>query len=180
MPITTNINLFKETSNVPEYIPQALAKTKFFSLLLLTVTVICGIFVLIAYVVMKLQYDNQVRLKENLKIQLAAQSHKENMFLTVKSRIGVVEKVVAATKPMSQLIINAQNIADIAKLKSIVFNEQQKTLISYKADSFTDVFDMTAKIISLVSDKKVAKPELSGFSIDKNGFTVSYTYQPLW
>jgi hypothetical protein len=135
---------------------------------------------LIVYLVISMMQQSLISANERLTVQLNQQKAKENTFAVIKSRISVVNNVIKISKPISQIIKTAINIAPPPNLVSIAQSENDKVVLNYKISSVEDAILMTGILTSYYNQKKVSTPRMDEFQINKSGATLVFSFTPIW
>ena len=180
MNVSSNINLIKTSSGLPEYMLPLQNQYRNFSILALFAVIVSGALTLLVFLfiiarsqVLIIQKNSAARKLETLKV-------KENLFLAAKSRIGIVDAAVTSSHPKSALINNATNVAMPPNLQSIEEDTKLKVVMSFKCASIEDAISMAGTVYSLYQDKRVKNVNLTNFAINKNGMSIVFDYSPVW
>jgi hypothetical protein len=180
MIVSSNINLIKTSSGLPEYMVPLQNQYRNFSILALFTVIVSGAITLGAFLfivarsqVLIIQRNSATRKLETLKV-------KENLFLAAKSRIGIVDAAITSSHPKAVLINNATDVAVPPNLQSIEEDAKQKVVMRFKCGSIEEAITMAGTVYSLYQDKRVKNVNLTNFAIDKNGLSIVFDYTPVW
>lgn len=180
MPISTDINLVKGTNELPDFIGPLQSQYRNFSILVLLVVSAATALTLVLYTTIRVRHELLDRSKQSLTKQLAQEKVKENLFLVIRSRISVVDKVLALAYPISGLLSDATTIAQPPKLKSLSMISQDAVKLSFSADSIEDALSMMVSVITLKNNNRIKSVMLENFSIGYQGINLSISFKPVW
>jgi hypothetical protein len=181
MPDASNINLFKNKNNVPEYVGPLQAQVRNLSILILLAVIIASGITIFLYIGVKARNSYLAGQKTQLENRLQMQKKKESMYIAIKSRSQIVDKVVESTKKVTQVIDLVNSIVNYPKINGVSYDESNLINLSIKADGIEDAIVIAAKIIQSETDKKLKNPMLGSISIGKDGSAnMSVNFIPIW
>lgn len=176
----SSINLIKDRSAIPEYIQPVQSQFRNFSLLALIVAVVAGSALLLVYGSVRVRYQLLVSQKNKLTRELDTLKPKEVMFAAIKSRIGVIDKAVSSTRPVSQIVNTSTGIVTPPNLMEINYDEKDQVTLTLKASSLEDMLNISGALVDLSDRKVIKKPVLESLSVNKDGVKASIQFQEVW
>jgi hypothetical protein len=180
MGLTSNINLIKKPSGLPEYLVPLENQYRNFSILTLFIVFLAGVLTVVGFLIFQIQVQNVTRQKNIANRKLETLKPKENLYLAIKSRIGVVDSVIKSSHQKSILITDATTVANPPKLIALSEGADKKLRMNYKCDSVEDCISMANTILVLYQDKKLKDVMMDNFSIDPKGISMSFYSTPVW
>ncbi|OGG01837.1 hypothetical protein A2Z33_01125 [Candidatus Gottesmanbacteria bacterium RBG_16_52_11] len=177
---SSNINLLKRQSALPEYLAPIESQYKNLSILALFVVLIIGMITLAAYLTMQVRYRTLESTKKRLLTQLEDERPKETKLMAIKSRIDVVEKIIEKTKPVARVLQTAVGVAPPPVLSNITMESLAEAAVNYHPGSLDESIVMTDTVIGGVGTRLLADPMLRTFQLNEDGISISYSFRPVW
>jgi hypothetical protein len=180
MNTTSNINLIKTTSGMPDFLVPFQNQYRKLSIIVLVISVILGLIMISGYILLNVRGQALERRKTTLLARLAQQKTKETLFLAVKSRIRPVAETVATNHAKSKLLTYATDVSVAPVLQSVEEDDKNRILMNFHSGSVEESLSMADKVIALYEAGKIQKVTLATFLLDKSGNTLSFEYLPVW
>lgn len=148
---------------------------------LITATILAvGIVVGITFFVARLRLDALTAEENKVTRKLSLNTQKEVLLLTLKDRLPMVEKTVAAQYSWKQLLESLGHIVSLSQLKAVSLDSSNVLRISVTAHTFEELEDMTKRILELVAQKKLRKPLIESLAVGTdNVLEVAFQVTPV-
>lgn len=173
---TDVINLISKESAVSEQVRQVDLHLKQFAVLCLIALVIASVVTLSVYLVLDTQQKSLNNSKNRLIKQLKELSKKENMYLVVKSRIGLTENIINSSKALGPFMEKFYNISPPPNLGSLSYEPDGNANTSYTVKSVEDLAIIASQYAALNESGEIQKTMLNGFKIDSMGIGGQFTF----
>ena len=121
------------------------------------------------FLIMQLRLNSLKSARSQLVKQIAAESQKEGLLLTVKDRVAVAEKVLATQTLWPPVFDKVVALAQPPILTAITNDEQQRINMAVGARSLDEALNVTSALIAIAEDKQVRLPQLKGLTVDREG-----------
>lgn len=112
------------------------------------------------------QLENE---ETQLSRQIDAQSVKEVMLITLKERVGIAEKALAAARRWGNLFPILANLAQPVQLNSLSVEETGRVSLILKLASVDEAVTVVTNTINLSDQKIVRTPQLLSFFVKQDG-----------
>lgn len=176
----SDINLLKSAYDQSDSLSPIQAELRRFSIWSLIIVVGVGIITLGIYLVLSTTHQSLTDTHAKLTAQLGDDKTKESLMAVIKSRIGTVSKALDSTKPVDKLLTNIYMFCRPPNLTGITQDDKGRYNFQYKADSISDVMGVTTGLIDRYNQKQISGVMLDGFSMDKNGISLTFSFMPNW
>jgi hypothetical protein len=176
----TTINLIKERSEVPEYIQPLQNQFRNFSLLALIISVIAGVSTLAVFLSFQLYNQNLVGKKNSLNRRLEDLKPQESIYLTIKSRLPVVEKALNEGRPFSGIISLIMETQPPPKLTGIAYNEEGTVEFKIASVSLEESMEIVNKFLSPHIGVVISNPVMNSFTMSEKETSLTFSFNPIW
>lgn len=125
---------------------------------------------------------NQLEQEEkSLLAKISQQSKKEGLLVSLKQRLPVVEKIIAAQAPWERVIDVISSIAQPPVLTTIEAADKSVIKLTLKASSLEEASAIVIKLIDLTNQNKIKSPQLLGLNLLKDGLIqMSVSFVPVF
>lgn len=150
------------------------------ALILLGILVVGGVLVGSAYWFLQTKYNALFGEKRRLTSAIASQAKKEALFLSVKDRVGVAQKVYTNRSSWSPVLNTITKITNVARLTSITVDDSKVVTITLTSPSLDDAIRLLNDIVQLTNQKQIRSPQLVSFQLDeRGGLRVVISFMPV-
>jgi len=176
----SEINLLKSVYDKEAAVSPMQTELRKFSFWAVILTVAIGIIVLGIYFVLTTTHQTLSDTHAKLTAELDSNKTKESLMAVIKSRIDTVTKAMDNTKPVDKMLANIYTYCRPPKLAEIHQDDTGRYNLHYVADSLGDAMGLTAALAESYNQKQISNIMLDGFSIDKSGMVITFSFLPNW
>lgn len=179
MATTDNINLIQTKTNVnPQVkaISDIIQKASYWAVGTL---IIAGLLVGGIYAYLTFQGTSLRTQKDELVSQVTQDAKKEGLLLSIRQRIGVIDKVTANQKHIDKLFSVIDTVVPLGSLKSLTLDDSDKATFVAGVGSISDAVSMVDALLKQGENGTVSKTQLESFALsDISGFEISLSFVP--
>ena len=151
------------------------------SYIVLIVTLVTGFLLGGSYILVRQRFSSLENTRKKLISQLNAQSTKESMFIALKDRIAILDKVFVMLRPLATTLDTTTSIAAPPLLTSLTYEDQGRMVVMVRTPSIDEALTVVGAVSTLAADQQLRVPQLQSLSMDKDGsIRLSVSFYPVF
>ncbi len=176
-----DINLLKTKSTLSQEQVAILDHLKTVGYVLITLAIFGGMATGSVYFLLANQLSSAENRKSELLRQVTTHASKEALYVSLKDRLPIVQKVLDNKENWAGILEIIPSIAFTPSLKSVIIGENNITQLTIQTDTIEDTATVVNQVISLVGDRRIYNPQLVGLQITEHGSVqMTLSFLPLF